>query len=265
MALSDQAIEAGRLGHYRDPTYYDQAYGDRRHDAAYYAALAAAVGGPVLELGVGTGRIARTIAKHGIEVLGIDDSEPMLARARAQTKQEGLEKFVRFRRGDFRKLRLKGPFSLVIAPFNAFMHLYTRKEWELTLRGVHRCLRPRGTLAFDVLLPDPRELAADPAKVFRSSPVTIEGRRYRYGELFEYDPARQVQLVTMVFEAENDPDDVFVQPLSHRQCFPKELEALVSYNGFRIEAHHGGFQGEPLADGCESQLIVAKKRAIRRG
>jgi len=125
---------------------------------------------------------------------------------------------------------------------------------------VRRHLRPRGRLAFDVLLPDPAELARDPAKTYRAGHVThpADGKRYKYGESFEYDPRTQIELITMQFQDESDPSNYFITPLAHRQVFPQELSALLHYNGFRVAHHWGGFDRGPIRPSSESQVVIAK-------
>jgi SAM-dependent methyltransferase len=258
---SSRILEEGTRAHYLDAAYYDQSYRRRTDDLAFYADLAEELGGPVLELGVGTGRVAVAIARRGIDVVGLDRMPSMLAQAGARLARQpvAVRERIELVRGDMRRLALGRRFSLVIAPFNGFMHLYERQDWERTLAGVRDHLTRSGRLAFDILLPDPTELARDPARMYRGRPVRVpNGPRYRYRESFDYDPVQQVQLVTMVFEREDDPEDCFVTPLTQRQIFPAELEMLLHYNGFSIEERDGDFQGAPLERASESQVVLAR-------
>lgn len=254
----------GTKAHYRNARYYDQTYRLRRDDVRYYAALAAERGGPVLELGVGTGRVTLAIADEGVDVVGVDLMEPMLeqARARLAKKKSSVRERVELQRGDLLSLRLGRRFPLVIAPFNVFMHLYDRRDLERGLATVREHMTRRGRFVFDVLLPDPRALARSPDKIYRLGTVKdpSNGRRYRYRESFDYDAITQIMNIQMIFQAVDDPTDLRVTPLTHRQLFPAELEALLHHNGFIIEEHLGDFDGEPLDDYAESQLIVARLR-----
>jgi hypothetical protein len=101
-----------------------------------------------------------------------------------------------------------------------------------------------------------------PSRLYRGREVRHPGtgQRYAYLEAFEYDAVRQVQLVSMVFQNVADLSDVKSVPLSQRQWFPCELEALLHYNGFRIEHMWGDFDRNPLANDSESQVIVARAR-----
>ncbi len=262
----DDERREGTEAHYRDALYYDHAYARRRRDVFFYAELAEGLGGPVLELGVGTGRVAKEIARRGIDVVGIDAMPEMLKQAhlRLEKLPRKARERVELRRSDMRRVRLSRTFPLVISPFNVFMHLYERRDIEQALATVRHHLRPRGRFVFDVLLPQPDSLARDPDRIYRVGTVKRpgQGRRFNYRERFEYDPTSQVQTVSMIFQDPDDPGAIEVTPLAHRQFFPAELEALLHYNGFTIEERFGDFECGPLDAESESQVIVAK---LRRG
>lgn len=257
-------IARGAVAHYRDASYYDFTYKRRRHDVRFYVELAKQRRGPVLELGVGTGRVAIAIAQAGIEIVGIEPVKEMLARAK--TKAADLPAATRsrltLRRGDARTLSLGRRFPLVIAPFNVFMHLYTRTDLERAFASVRAHLAPKGRFVFDVLMPDLHAMVRNPGRLYRGPRVKHPdtGKRYEYFESFEYDAPRQVQMVSMAFQSTDDLADLAVLPLSQRQFFPQELEALLHYNGFAVEELWGDFDGSPLENDSESQIIVAKRR-----
>lgn len=125
-------------------------------DIAHYVELGVESGGPVLELGVGSGRIAVPTAMAGVRVLGIDSSRIMLERAAARAEAAGVE--LDLRRGDMRELPALGRFPLVTVPFRALLHLRNDRERLAVLRGAHRLLLPGGALAFDVFHPDRQDI-----------------------------------------------------------------------------------------------------------
>ncbi|MDW8361796.1 MAG: methyltransferase domain-containing protein [Myxococcales bacterium] len=265
-----RSIEEGARAHYRDARYYDQTYRCRAHDVRWYVDLALRHRGPVLELGAGTGRVALALARRGIEVVAVDRMASMIRRGRERLAREPrrVRDRVTWVRADLRRLRLGRRFPLVIAPFNVFMHLYSRRDVERALRVVREHLTARGLFAFDVLLPDPGELARHPDRVYRGRPFRhpSDGRTYRYAERFAYDHARQVQFVTIAFQDVARPGRIVEHVLSHRQFFPRELEALLHYNGFRVLAHWGGFGREALDASSVSQVLVTRPiRGDRRG
>lgn len=252
----------GTVSHYRDASYYDRAYARRREDVSFYAKLAAKHGGPVLELGVGTGRVARAIALRGVELVGVDLVPEMLEKARENLARDpDAAARITLHRGDLRTFRLDRVFPLVISPFNVLMHLYTRADFDAAMETVRAHLAPGGTFVFDVLVPDPVALARDPHKWFRCGYVKPRGEvKQRYDERFEYDPVTQVQIISMAFTPVDRPKEPNVQTLAHRQFFPAELEALLHYNGFALEARYGDFDGSSLDETSNSQILVARRR-----
>jgi SAM-dependent methyltransferase len=255
---------AGSEAHYEDGRYYDQAYRRRRHDVRFYTKLATESGGPVLELGVGTGRVALAIAKAGIDVVGIEPMSPMLEQAhqRLDRLPRAARDRVELRQGDLERLRLRRKFPLVIAPFNVWMHLYTREQIERGFATVHHHLDAGGRFVFDVLLPDPVSMARDSSRRYRGGevPHPRDGARYRYSEYFSYDPVTQVETVIMDFEHPRQKERSFCTPLTQRQFFPAELEALLHYNGFELESIAGDFDGTPIDAATESQVLIARAR-----
>lgn len=250
--------------HYRDAAYYDHAYRRYKSDVGFYVELATGSGGPVLELGVGTGRVATAIAREGIEVVGVDKMTTMLERARRRL--EKAPKKVRDRvtlvEGDLRDVRLERRFPFVAAPFNVFQHLYGRHDVERALATVAAHMTPNARLAFDVLMPDPVSLARDPNRYYKSRPVThpADGKRYGYDEAFDYDHERQIQTTTMRFSDLEDGRERFRETLPQRQFFPRELEALLHYNGFEMLRLDGGFGAEPIDAYTESLVVIARLR-----
>ena len=261
----DRELAAGSAAHYEDPAYYEKTYRRRVDDVRYYADLATAVGGPVLEYGCGNGRITLAIANRGVDIVGVDLSAAMLADLRRRLEAEPAEARARvtLRRGDMRAVRLRRRFPLVICPFNALLHLYTREDVERFLARTREHLTPRGELVFDVSMPEPAELARDPNRAYRTPgfvyPDESGGTKVRYGERFDYDRLRQVLFVAMEFTPV-DGTDSWMTPLAHRQFYPQELEALLHYNGYRITARHGDFFGEPLTRHSQTILLHCRAR-----
>ena len=228
-------IERGAVEHYADPAYYALAYRARRRDVVFYLAQAKRWGGPVLEYGVGNGRVALPLARAGIDVVGVDLSKPMLAdlERRAKRMPRAASQRLRWVHGDMRDVRLGQRFRLVIAPFNTFLHLYERPDVERFLTRVRHHLAPGAPFVFDFSIPNSSDLAADPDAWRTGPPVRLPGdsRRIRYRERFDYDALRQVLAVDMEF---TPPDGgAYVAQLAHRQFFPCEIEALLHYGGFR--------------------------------
>jgi SAM-dependent methyltransferase len=236
----------------------------------------------VLEHAIGNGRVALPIARAGVEITGIDHCRPMLDHFRELLKNESAatRRRVTLVEGDIRTTRLRKRFPLVICPFNAALHLYTRQDVEQWLERVREHLSPEGELVFDISMPVPKDLARDPSVPYRI-PVFEHptAGRVRYREHFDYDAVRQILFVSMFFEpaprgrskaSKPGPEpQEFMTPLAHRQFFPCEMEALLHYNDFEVTALYGDFEQGPLVQ--KSDIMVwharprrSKARARRR-
>lgn len=252
---------------YTRPRYYDHAFRAHRRDVAFYADLARRARGPVLELGAGTGRITFALLAAGARVTAVDRAPAMLERAqeRAQRLPRAQRERLQLMEADLRTLRVRQRFSLIVAPFNLLMHMYTRKDLERALARIRAHLAPGGKLAFDVLAPDLGVLRRDPARFYRCRPVfdPSDGQRYAYAEQFAYEPATQLQTVSMHFQRLDKPEIERVTQLVLRFYFPQELLALLQYNGFRVLRHEGDFAGGALDADSESQVVVARAAGRR--
>ncbi|MEM9692052.1 MAG: class I SAM-dependent methyltransferase [Myxococcota bacterium] len=262
----DAELEAGSDAHYRDIGYYRHTYADRTADVDYYVELASEVGGPVLEYGCGSGRITLPLARVGLSVTGVDRSEPMLGELERVLGEEpaALRRRVTWVCGDMREVELdEHAFSLVLCTFNTFLHLYTRREVEQFLAKVRRHLSPDGLFVLDASMPDPEELHRDPNRLHRTPRFrhATTGEVVRYGERFTYDPLRQVLIVGMEFEPRGRPEDSWVTPLTHRQFFPCEMEALLHYNGFALTDLHADFRREGPTDEVVDLIYHCRRRA----
>jgi SAM-dependent methyltransferase len=262
-------LEAGTTDFYKDPTYYDFEFKTRKADVRWYGERYVEADGPVLELGIGSGRIAIPAVKNGAEIVGVDQSDTMLARI--EHKKEALPKAKRDKltlaKGDMRDLHLGRTFGLVSCPFNAFMHLYTREDVERTLDSVRRHLEPDGLFCFDVLMPDLEYLMRPPFK--RYPGVRFKhpsfGIHYRYSEQSQWDPVTQICQMEFWYTREEDdppadtPEEFCIQ-LSHRYFWPQELEALLHYNGFTRLMWYGDFEGGEVRADAESIIVMATPR-----
>lgn len=265
MPKRDRELEACSQAHYDDASYYNDTYRERDEDAAYYLDLALKVRprGPVLEYGVGSGRIALPMARHGVSVVGVDLSLPMLDAFRETLAAEPAEVRTRLtlRQGDMRRVRLRRTFPLVICAFNTILHMYTRNDMERFLAGVKAHLAPGGTFVCDLSMPMPEDLTRTFEKAMRTPDfVHPTLGKVRYQERFQYETLRQILFVSMEFSAIQS-ELKLVTPLAHRQFFPQEFETLLHYNGFRITKRHGDFEGAPLDHTSETMIFHAKARA----
>ncbi len=256
-----QCGDFGALAHYADPAYYSQCYRSRKQDVNYYVRLARKQTGNILEYGCGNGRVTIAMAQAGARVWGIDLSKPMLNDLEQYLSQAypKLGERITLLHGDMRLLELEQRFSLILAPFNVMLHLYTRQDIELFLQNVKRHLLPGGQFVCDVSVPQISDLARSPHKHYKAPsflhPVTLQ--KIGYAERFEYDPIRQLLLVWMEFQPE-DGSQPWTVPLTHRQYFPCELEAYFGHAGFASVEWTADFSDNPPDAATDSLVITCR-------
>lgn len=223
---------------YGSPAYYGLLFGAREHDLGFYTGLADEVGGSVLELGVGTGRVALPLARAGHDVTGIDTSPEMLQELATGVSREPAEvqRRIRWRLGDSRALDLKVRYDLVICPFNGIAHLHALDDFTAFFASVRTHLAPGGTFAFDTLIPDPNLLRQQGegsfVPWFRDP---RDGEISRCEETVAYDALSQILTITTTvrsMESGRDPESL---TLRLRQLFPQETTLLLHHHGFLVE------------------------------
>jgi SAM-dependent methyltransferase len=213
-------------------------------DAAFYLSLARKAGGPVLELGCGSGRVLLPIARAGIECTGLDPSRAMLARLSKNDPPSNL-KLVRARMQDF---DLPGErFSLVYSAFRAFQHLLTVEDELSCLAAVGRHLAPKGVFALDVFAPKLDRIAIREEPEFPEIQWKEGDTQVRRLTSVTRDPATQVFEVKFRHELRRPgrrPESRTVTT-KMRWIFRYELEHLLARAGFRHIEVFGGFDRRP--------------------
>lgn len=156
---SNRLLLAG-TGSVYDPiaTLYDAWSRQVTEDIDFYVEEAVEAGGPVVELGVGTGRIAVPTARAGIAVIGVDSSAEMLAVCRRAAEAAGVSPLVDLRLGDYARPPVTEHVRLVTCPFRAYLHLHSDDERLAALRAAFDLLVPGGKFVFDVFAPSPADI-----------------------------------------------------------------------------------------------------------
>ncbi len=258
------AHSAHSLAHYEEVSLYEAAFKKRKHDVEFFLRRAAELepGSSILEWGAGTGRVTFPLARAGHRVCAVDASRPMLARLEERRKKANpaIAERIDSRRGDMRTLRVSDQFPLILATFNVVAHLQTFRDMGAFLKNVSRHLAPDGRFIFDVPIPHPDEIEADPEQLHRAPRFKHpdSGQWVRQTERFEYDAARQVLLVESEFRVESMPDPLVV-PLVLRQWFPKEVEALLIYEGFEHIETYADYEDRPGIMAVDTLIFSARR------
>jgi len=239
-----------------DPCFYD-TINDFDSDLTFWLDECRNAGGPVLELGCGTGRLTVPLAMEGIPILGADLSETMLMGLQRRAERESVS--VRSTRADMRDFSLNETFALIFVPFNSFQCLYSVAEAEAALACIRRHLAPSGRLILDVFNPS-IELIVDRSRAGeRHDPVEIPGRgKAEWLERVHYEAAAQVNRVTWIFTFPDGTEEV--QRLDMRCFYPLELEVLLKANGFFVEERFGDFDRVAFKSDSPKQILICRKR-----
>lgn len=223
---------------------YDAVYAvirDPSGDAAFYRQLALDCGGPVLELGCGTGRILLGIAQAGIECVGLDVSPAMLQIFRAKAPPPNLTLV----EGRMQHFELgAGRFRLITAPFRAFSHLLTVGEQLAALACIRRHLAPGGQLVFDLFDPKLERIAAPSEPEHLAATFHYQGHELRRFDSSLRDHTAQVMTVRMRFEG-GPPELTGSADFKLRWFYRYEVEHLLHRAGFAEVAIYGGFDRRP--------------------
>jgi SAM-dependent methyltransferase len=233
--------------------------GVSEHDVPFYTALAADAGGPVLELGCGTGRVLVPCAAAAGRAVGVDVSPSMLARAAKAATAAGLGDRVELHRGDMRMIRLQQRFPLVTIPFRSLFHLRRDDDWLAALATVRAHLAPGGRFAADVYVPDPELMAARQDHHGLAGEVRHPdtGQRVVLWEHTSFDPVAQVahrRRVTEVLDESGLTLERRHRLLDVYFRHPNEVLRLLEAAGFTVDQVFGGFDGRPL-DGAAEELV----------
>jgi ubiquinone/menaquinone biosynthesis C-methylase UbiE len=243
LSISD-LIRSGEL--------YDKIY-SFRHDIPFYKKWASKVGGPILEMCCGTGRITLPIAEIGMEIIGVDFMDSMLNRANSKIPS-GLSNVV-FQKADVRKFNLKRTFKLILIPFNSLEDFYHLEEIENVLKCIRIHSNQETVVIFDVNNPN----ASDLAQGKRSVPIThdfeIQGSSVHIDEEMYYDSARLCNRVTRTYTIDGEKKKA---SLDLRVYFPQELQVLLKNNGFDTVHRYGDFNESPFSALSPKQICVCK-------
>ena len=211
-------------------------------DVAFYVGLARAADGPLVELAVGTGRVAIPVARAtGRRVIGIDSSPAMLAQARVRGVEAGVE--LDLREGDMRQLELEEPAALIYCPGRSLLHLPTWADRRRCFERVAASLRPDGRFAWNAFAFDHHLAAA------------IDGRHT--------DAHADVPLPhTSSYSVGDNRVDITLDDGGTGSLWwatKNEWLGLLDVAGLRLEALSGGFAGEPLDDDSREYVFVARR------
>lgn len=264
LRIANKEQSSNRIGNnmadlYEDARRYDALAGQHfgSHDAAYWQAQAAQYADPVLELACGSGRLTLPIAAQGMEIAGLDSSEPMLTLAREKSAHANLP--IDWYLGDMADFNLNRRFSLIFVPNNSIAHLLAWHDFGCCLACVRRHLTADGRFMLDYFNPSLMLLSRSPDTRYPAGSFDAPdgSGQIRVSEQVRYDAATQINHIRWFWHSEATGKEQ-VSDFSMRVYFPQELDALLAHSGFAIEEKYGDFDFSPFMPASRRQLVVAK-------
>ncbi len=238
--------DPGLFGRQWAATYDGPGNPDPAPAVEFLAGLAA--GGPVLELAVGTGRVALPLAGRGVPVEGIEASPEMAALLRAKPGGDAIPVVV----GDMADVAVSGPYPLVYLVFNTLFNLTGEGRQEDCFRNVARVLAPGGAFVIEAFVPNPADFDRDEQQVQIRS-VTEDSVTVR---VHRYDRAAQTflrQAITFTDGA------VRLQPFGMHYRWPEQIDELAAAAGLHLEARYATWQREPFGPDRKDHISVYRK------
>jgi SAM-dependent methyltransferase len=206
-------------------------------------------GGPVLEFGVGTGRLALPLARLGLPVSGIDGSAEMLDQLRNKPGGAAMP----LRVGNFADTRLDGDFALVVLAANTIFALPSQDAQVQAFRNAAAHLRPGGHFVLEAWVPDVGDFRAGRALRI----VSVQDRRVVL-EAAELEPVEQHMRTTKLFCG---PDGLQAFPANHRYAWPAELDLMARLAELNRVHRWASWRRDPYTAISRQHVTVYRKDA----
>ena len=243
--------------------FYDWDYRNFKADIPLLRRLTSETGGPVLEVGCGTGRILAELADIAGTV-GIDISPEMLAQARCKLANGQFQHKPKLVLADMADFHLgESRFGLVVCVSNSLMHLANPGHQLAALRCFKRHLRRDGLLVLDLFNPPVAQIVSDDGALIQvDSWCSADGQETTKWMRRTVDWIRQIQYTEIVLSvmAANGQDREVKVDFNLRFLWPHELRLMLAASGFELVHLWGGYNQEFLHDDSETLLCVARSR-----
>jgi SAM-dependent methyltransferase len=239
---------------------YDLFYADFADDLAMYRGFAGRTGGPILEIGSGTGRAALALAAEGHEVVGLELAEALRAVAQHKADRAQLADRVTFIAGDMRRFKIDQHFGLIIVPLNTFLHNLTLDDQLAALACCQKHLRPGGLLVLDCFNPDPAHAADDGRLIVQRSVIDrATGQPAVLLLARTTDWNHQLQEITYFIDRIDQRGMVqrAILPTTYRFIFRHEMQLLLKAGGFDLKDEYGSYDLDPVEAGSDKLIVVA--------
>ena len=241
---------------YSDPELYDAAHWWKTNDIEFIASAAAEIGGPVLEMASGTGRLASPILEKGINYTGIELSSSFAKFARKKLEKYG--DLAQILEGDIRNINLEQQFQFVFIGFNSIFHLLNNEDVALFLSCVYSHLLDDGLFMIDAFVPHPIFLYRAEQKYYVMEFDWPSGGHCIVNETNHYDPDSQINHIYWYFNTSGD-NELDEYQFDMHMIFPDTMDRLLTEAGFVIKDKYGDYDKTPLGPESHLQIYLCGK------
>lgn len=248
MTISDRSDSFGERMAALYDSWYDTRNADRTTEQSVEVLAELAAGGRVLELAIGTGRVALPLAARGLNVQGIDSSSAMVAKLREKPGGEAIAVSI----GNLADVAVDGRFDLVYLVFNTLFNLTSQDEQVRCFDNVARHLTNRGLFVVEAYVPDVAGLAA---RSVRTVDVTSDSTTL---ELSQHDPVGQLVKYQYLVVNQHGTE---LYPFTQRHAWPAEIDLMARLAGLELRHRWSGWDRAPFTGRSEGHVSVYGRRA----
>jgi len=230
-------------------------------DIPFYIDCIERYGEPVLELACGTGRVTIPLAEDGVDITGIDLFEAMLKKAKEKAMEKNID--IELIKGDMTDFSLDRKFNTILLPFNTIQRLIHFREYESLFSNIHQHLSKKGRFIFEIFNPD-FEILTDALNEDSDEESEVIEYDDPYGngkvqvtENTDFDPTTHMLDMEWYYYINDELEAV--KDWNLRILFPREIDALLRYNRFKVEKKYGDYDRSEFSRDSNTQIIICRK------
>lgn len=234
---------------------------NKKDDILFYLKHAKKIGGEVLELGCGTGRISIPLVEYGFKVTAVDSSQNMIRALKEKTNNLKIKKNLEIIKGNLTEIRISKKFNLIIMPFRVFQCLLSVDEQQKALLNIKHHLIPNGLLIFDIYYPNFKILSNIPSQEEIDGEFIFRNKRIIKSHINgSIDTLNQVMTTDIMYSEYFQGKKIIISKntIKMRYSFKFEIEHLLKLNGFFIKQLLSDYKSRKFVVGREMIFVCGK-------
>ncbi|TQR19992.1 class I SAM-dependent DNA methyltransferase [Psychrobacillus vulpis] len=254
-------IFTDNLEEYDDPVSYDIENNAYIGELPLLVKWASKKAGPIIDLACGTGRMTIPLASEGYNLIGVDLHTGMIEQAKKKTQELNVQ--IEWIEQDCTQLDLNCKSSLIYMVGNSIQHFYTNESQNMLLNSIHNHLKEDGVFIFGTRFPSAEELLQPSTEEYwKTYNDTVCNKEVDVYTISNYDAISQIQHYITIRKFKNDDGEIVEEKrtnISLRYTYPKEMERILSDNGFEILHVYKDWNGTPISNDAYEMIYVCRK------